>query len=97
MNPPGGPITVLFSAKKHKKEAFEEPVKRYSWRDTLTVSLVSLIFRSGIGVSETGSAKMGSAIDVRIDDADADTEFPYRLSLTTHTPLIKGVEVHPLN
>ena len=46
--PPGGPITVLFSAKNHNKVAFEEPVKRYSWRDTLTVSLVSLI-NSGSG------------------------------------------------
>ena len=26
--PPGGPITVLFSAENHKKVAFEEPVKR---------------------------------------------------------------------
>ena len=32
-----------------------------------------------IGVSETGSAKTGPAIDVRIDDAGVDTEFPYRL------------------
>ena len=38
--PPGGPITVLFSDKNHKKVAFEEPLKRYSWRDAL--SLVSL-------------------------------------------------------
>ena len=33
---------------------FEEPVKRYSWRDTLTVSLVSLNY-SGTGNSQRDS------------------------------------------
>ena len=28
-----------------KEVTFEEPVKRYSWRDTLTVALVSLILK----------------------------------------------------
>ena len=37
-------MTVLFSAQNPQEVTFEEPVKRCSWRDTLTVPLVSLIF-----------------------------------------------------
>ena len=40
--PPGGPITVLFFCQNPQEVTFEEPMKRYSWRDTLTVSLVYL-------------------------------------------------------
>ena len=64
---PKSPGTV----KKHSPETFRR----------LSVDFPDLSPRLSVGVSETGSAKTGSAIDVRIDDAGSILKFRIGFSL----------------